>query len=197
MKNITVSILILAFAVAAGAQTMNTAETSGKGKIGGFVSTNALILRDFTTANYSFAFATYGITNRIDAYAGASTTTLLGQTQVSVGGGANVNVIKTKLVSVSNYFIISAPLTRRADGCGLVVFNSVIVSKNLGKVTPYSGWSATVPLGNTQNKLFTGASTAYNVPVGVMIPKGKFAYFAEYNFGHTVQAVGVGVAFTP
>jgi hypothetical protein len=197
MKNITLAVLILVFAFEADTQTLNTADTSGKGKAGIFVSSNALFLRDFTVANYSFAYGTYGINNRVDLYGGVSTTTLLGQTQVSAGGGANMNIVKTKLFSVSDYVIASTPITHRADGCGLVVFNSVIVSKSLGKVTPYSGFSATIPLGDIQNKLFTGASTTYNVPVGIMIPKGKFAYFAEYNFGRAVKTVSVGVAFTP
>jgi len=133
----------------------------------------------------------------VDLYGGVSATTVVGQTQTQLGGGANVNIVKTKFVRLSDYFILSMPITRRVDSCDLTVFNSVIVSKTLGKVTPYLGWSATIPLGNTADKLFSGPSTVYNVPVGIMIPKGKLAYFAEYNFGQTVRTVGFGVSFAP
>jgi len=44
MKTFTVTVLILVFAVAANAQTLNVAETSGKGKVGVlFPPTNSLL----------------------------------------------------------------------------------------------------------------------------------------------------------
>jgi hypothetical protein len=190
-------LFFMGMAIIAHSQTLNIADTSGKGKAGMFVASSALFIRNFTTADYSFTYGVYGLTNRVDLYAGAAQTTLLGRTQVAASGGANVNLLKKKWISVSNYSILSLPLNSRSDSSKLTLFNAVIASKAVGKVTLYSGYSATLPLGDTQGKLFTPPSVIHNVPVGVMIPNGKFAYFAEYNFGGTVKALGFGVAFTP
>jgi hypothetical protein len=197
MKNF---IAVFVFAPALVAQTLNIAETSGKGKYGVFVASNALVVKDFTTLPYSFADIYYGVTNRVDLYAGMSSATVFGQTQNNVFGGANVNVLKTKYVSVSNYTLVSTPINKHKDATGATVFTAAILSKTLGKtsrIIPYTGYSATIPVGNAQDKLFTAPTTIHNFPMGVMIPKGKLSYFVEYNFGAAVKTVSVGVSFTP
>lgn len=177
-------------------QTLNVAKTGGKGKVCGFVGTNALFIRDLTTAAYTYVELCYGVTDRVDVYVGGSSTTLFGQTQNAANVGWNANLFN-KWVSVSNFTLVSSPLNKRQDSSEVAVFSAIVVSKDLGWFTPYSGFSALAPLGDRQNKQFSSATTTYNVPVGVMIPKGKFAYFAEYNFGGAVKIVGFGVAYTP
>lgn len=194
-KNMT--LIFVGMTVFAHSQTLNIAETNGKGKVGMFAASSVLLIRNFTTADYSFAYGVYGINKRTDLYAGVTQTTLIGHTQLATSGGANVNLLKKKGVSLSDYAILSIPLNQRSDSSRLLLFNAVIASRPIGKVTPYVGYSATLPLGNTRDKLFTPASVVHNVPVGIMIPKGKFAYFAEYNFGGAVKTAGFGVAFTP
>lgn len=193
---IKVIVIMAMFSLANFGQTLNVAKTGGKGKIGGFVGTNALFIRDFTTAAYTYGELCYGVTDRFDVYVGGNSTTLFGQTQNAANAGWNANLLN-KWVSVSNFTLVSTPLNKRQDSSEIAVFSAIVVSKDLGWFTPYSGVSALVPLGDRQNKLFSSATTTYNVPVGVMIPKGKFAYFAEYNFGGAVKTVGFGVAYTP
>jgi len=188
------------FVLSLTAQTLNIANTVGAGKQGGFASSNILVVKDFTTLPYSFGSFYYGLSDRVDLYAGASTTTVLGQTQNAVFGGANVNVLKTRYVRGSSYTLVSTPLNKRDMATGATVFTAAILSKTItetSKFVPYVGYSTTIPIGNAQDKLFTASSTVHNIPVGLMIPKGKMAYFVEYNYGPAVQSVGIGVSFTP
>lgn len=196
MKNQMLLIALLSgLAMSANAQTLNVAETSGKGKWGAFVGSNALLIKDFTTAAYSWGCGVYGLNNRTDVYAGVASTTLLGQTQNAAMVGWNVNLLKSKVVSVSNFTLVTTPVHKRSEASEAVVFTSVVVSKNLGKVTPYSGYSVTLPIGDKADKLFTPPSPVHNIPVGVMIPKGKLAFFTEYNYGRTTKTLGVGLGY--
>jgi hypothetical protein len=175
---------------------MNTAETSGKGKLGIFASGNALLVKNSDNAGYSFTYTTYGLNSRIDLYAGAAATTIKRKTQIYASGGANVNIIKNKVVSVSDYFIFSTPITNRAQGTGLIIFHAIIVSHNFKRITAYSGYSVTAAVGDKENKIFTPPSAVNNVPIGFAISKGKFAYYLEYGFGKAVKTAGVGASIT-
>ena len=188
---------LLVLAAAAPAQTLVTADTLGQGKFSGFAATNALRVKGFTTLGLSMAQVWYGDTDRADVFAGASDTVAFGQHQAALMAGGNLNLLKTKQVSVSTFHALSVPLTRREDACGLSWFAAVVASRSFGKLTAYTGYSATIPLGNTADKLFTPAQTVHNVPLGVFIPKGKWGLFVEYDYGPRVQAVGVGMSFTP
>lgn len=172
------------------------ADTMGKGKIAAFVSANAVVMKDFTTASFSNAQLWYGLTNRVDAFVGASEITLLGQEQTAVTIGGNVNLFKSKILSLSSFNTLSAPVNHRADACGTIWFTALVVSKDFKKLIPYGGYAVTVPLGQVEGKLFTPPKLTHNFPLGVMIPKGKFAFFAEYNFGRQQQIGGLAVAYT-
>jgi hypothetical protein len=182
----------------ANAQTMVTGDTMGRGKDAMFVSVNALAVKDFTVLTSSTLQYWRGLTNRIDAFAGITATTALGQEQTGVTAGANVNLAKTKLASVSAFNTLTTPLQRRQDASAAIWFAAGVISHTFGKDGPsvYSGFSATVPVGHTADKLFTPASALYNIPVGVAIPKGKWLIFVEYDFGRTLQTGGLGVAYT-
>ena len=190
----------LSLAGAAYAQTQVIADTMGSGKSSVFATANALTVKNFTTASFSGVQYWYGATDRVDIFGGATASTALGQAQFGAIAGANVNLVKSRVVSVSAFNTLSTPLHRRADSCDVLWFTALVASKNLqiGRFafTPYSGYSVAVPLGNAEGKLFTPPEPVHNVPVGVMIPIGKFAFFAEYNFGHTQAIVGVGIAYT-
>ena len=188
--------LIIILAANAHCQIMVTGETLGKGKISYFAATNALCVKDFTTLGLSMGQVWYGANNRIDVFGGVSDTAAFGQHQWAMTAGGNINIFKTKAISVSTFHTLSVPMNRRADGSPLW-FAAVVASRNIGKVVGYTGYSASVPLGNSADKLFTPASTVHNIPLGVAIPKGKYLVFVEYNYGQRVQTFGIGVSFTP
>lgn len=194
---VTTLVLGLLIARTAFGQTMVTADTLGKGKIAGFAAVNALAVKDFTTLGLSMAQIWYGVNNRTDAFAGISDTVVFGQHQAALMAGGNLNLLKSKQVSVSTFHAVSAPFTRRTDACRAMWFASVVASRSFGKLTAYTGYSANIPLGNTADKLFTPAETVHNLPLGVFIPKGKWGYFVEYNYGPKVQAFGLGISFAP
>lgn len=188
--------LIIILALNADCQTMVTAETLGKGKVAGFAATNALVVKDFTTLSLSMGQMWYGMNNKVDVFAGASDTGVFGKHQLAIMTGGNINLLKSKAVSVSTFHTLSVPVTRRADGSPLW-FASLVASRNIGKVVGYTGYSANVPLGNGVDKLFTPADTVHNIPIGIAIPQGKWMWFVEYNFGKTVQTAGIGISWTP
>ncbi len=191
------TLTITGLAMLANAQTMVTGDTMGKDKMAVFVSFNALAVKDFTVLTASTLQYWRGLTNRIDAFAGVTETTALGQQQTGVTAGANINLAKTKWASVAAFNTLSTPLNRRQDASAATWFAAGIISHTFGKGGPsvYSGFSATVPVGHTQGKLFTPALALYNVPVGLAIPKGKWLLFVEYDFGRTLQTGGLGAAY--
>jgi hypothetical protein len=120
--------------------------------------------------------------------------------QISPIVGANVNLLKRKAASISAFNTLSTPFNRRKDACNALWLTAIVVSHNIRlrslELTPYTGYAVTVPIGRVKDKLFTPPEPLRNMPVGVMIPKGKFAVFFEYNFGRAQQITGVGVAYT-
>ncbi|PIR97540.1 MAG: hypothetical protein COT91_00850, partial [Candidatus Doudnabacteria bacterium CG10_big_fil_rev_8_21_14_0_10_41_10] len=139
------TILAILFGLAnsiAYTQVQITADTSGKGKTAYFAASNALAVKDFTTLSFSSAQYWYGATDRIDVFGGATATTVLGQAQFGAIGGANINLLKSKAVSVSTFNTLSTPLHRRTDSCDVLWFTALVVSRNVrvGKFefTPYS-----------------------------------------------------------
>jgi hypothetical protein len=203
MKQLAIlAITAMLFSDVVMGQTLTTAETLGKGNESLFFAGNALIVKDFTTCAYNYGQFLYGLTNRIDLYSGIGATTGLGQTQWSAILGPNVNLVKSKIVSVSNYTTINTGLNNRSQSCPAWVFNSIVVSKNFKlrkqTYTGYSGYSFLVPLGHDKSdKLFTPPKTCKNIPMGLAIPVGKQFLFVEYNYGRDQQMVSLGLAITP
>lgn len=196
MKKIAM-MLFAGLAMLANAQVQVTADTMGKGKTALFVSSNALVVKHYTTLTATTAQYWRGLTNRVDAFVGVTLTTALGQQQAGVTGGANINLLKTKLVSASAFNTLTTPLHRRQDASAAIWFAAGVVSHTFGKDGPsvYSGFTATVPLGHTEGRLFTPALPLYNVPMGLAVPKGKWLIFIEYDFGRTLQTGGLGAAY--
>ena len=188
--------ILIIFSLFGHCQTMVTADTLGKGKVAGFAASNALIVKDFTTLSLSMGQVWYGANNRVDVFAGVSDTAVFGKHQFATMVGTNINLLKSKAVSISTFHTLSVPMNRRADGTPLW-FASAVVSRNIGKVVGYTGYSANVPIGGSADKLFTPANVVHNIPVGIAIPKGKWIWFVEYNFGKTLQTAGVGISWTP
>lgn len=193
---IVLALIIIGALKTACGQTMITADTLGKGKVSYFATSNALVVKDFTTLSLSMGQVWYGLNNKTDIFAGVSDTAVFGKHQFAMMGGANINLIKSKTVSISTFHTLSVPMNRRADG-GPLWFASVVASRNIGKVVGYTGYSANIPLGKSADKLFTPADVVHNIPIGIAIPKGKWMIFAEYNFGKTVQTAGIGISWTP
>lgn len=195
LLRVTAIVLALMLKTASG-QTMATADTLGKGELAYFATTNALIVKDFTTLNITIVQGCYGLNNRADIFVGASDTTVFGKHQVAGIFGSNITMLKSSVLSISTLHTLSVPITRRAEGTPLWLA-SLIASRNMGKIVGYVGYSANVPIGKTVGKLFTPADVIHNIPIGIAIPKGKWIWLAEYNFGKTVQTVGIGISWTP
>ncbi len=193
---IILALIIIGALKTACGQTMVTAETLGKGKVSYFAAANALRVKDIATLSLSMGQVWYGATDKVDVFGGISDTTAFGQHQFAGMAGANINLLKTKAVAISTFHTLSAPMNRRADGSPLW-FAALVASRNFGKLAGYTGYSANIPLGNTADKLFTPADVVHNIPVGLAIPKGKWMWFVEYNFGKTTQAFGLGLSWTP
>lgn len=196
MKTLAILTAALGLAIPAGAQVQVIADTMGKGKVAGFVTTNAIAVKDFTTLSFSGAQAWYGLARRADVFAGASETVALGQKQTTLGFGGNVNLLKSRMFSLSTFQAFTVPLNRRADASGALWLTSLVASKDLKKLIPYVGYAVTIPLGQCKDKLFTPPEPAHNIPVGLAIPAGKLLIFVEYNFGKKQQIAGVGIAYT-
>ncbi len=188
--------LIIILAMQAHCQTMVTGETLGKGKVALFGATNALHVKDFTTLGLSMGQVWYGVTNRIDMFGGISDTAVYGQHQLAAMAGGSINLLKTKQVSVATFHALSVPVNRREDGSPQW-FASLVASRNIGKVVGYTGYSTNIPLGHSEGKLFTSANVVHNIPIGIAIPRGKWMWFVEYNFGKTTQTFGLGLSWTP
>ncbi|MCL5435755.1 MAG: hypothetical protein M1275_01610 [Patescibacteria group bacterium] len=191
---------VLGLASIATAQVQVTADTLGRGKTAFFATGNALVVKDYTTQTFSSVQYWYGAADRIDVFGGIAATTALGQVQFGPVIGANVNLLKSKAFNVSAFNTLTTPFHRRQDACDVLWLTALVVSRGVRvngfEFTPYTGYAVTVPMGHIEDKLFTPPEPAHNVPMGVMIPRGKFAFFAEYNFGRAQQIAGVGAAYT-
>jgi hypothetical protein len=182
------------------AQAVQIADTIGKGKKVLFVSPSAIVAKDFTTLAYSFAQVGYGVSTRADVYVGASENVVFGQKQTAIIGGANVTLFRPGPVSVSAYNQVGTALNRRKDAATATLYSALLVSLTLNekkpnRPTPYTGYSVLVPLGNTEGKVFTPSEPMHNIPIGIMIPRGHWALFAEYGFGKKQQTVSMGVGY--
>jgi len=194
------ALLVLALTPAAHSQTMTTAETLGRGKSAVFASANALVVKDYTVLTSDYVQWIHGLNNRVDFYGGLGVTTALGQAQANVSGGANINLVKSRIVSVSSYDLLTTAVHRRNDSSAALFFTSIVVSRNFtaGKtlITPYSGYSWLIPLGTGGvDRLFTPPTTFHNVPLGLAITAGKLTWFVEYNLGRRLRTGGVGIAW--
>ncbi|MCX6797403.1 MAG: hypothetical protein NTX98_02915 [Candidatus Doudnabacteria bacterium] len=195
------ALLLFGLAILASAQILTTAEPLGKGKRTAFVSSAALQVKDYTTLTSSNAQFIYGLHDRLDMYVGGGLTTAVGRVQKYAFLGANMGLWKNeKWFSVSTYHVFLIPVDRHSEACGLLWLPSIVVSKNLVvkkfKLTPYSGYLLTLPLGHTDGKRFTPPSPTHNLAAGVMIPRGQWSFFAEYCFGKTQEIPAFGIAYT-
>ena len=193
---IKIILMLLGLAMFANAQIQSTAEVLGKGKSALFASLNAYAAKDSDTATTTILQYWRGVTDRVDVFGGINLSTLPGERQTGVNAGANINLVKTSLVSVSAFNMISTPLHRRCDASAATWFAAAIASHDFHVATVYGGYSATVPLGHVSNRSFTSANVIHNFPVGVAIPRGKWTAYVEYNFGRKIQIGGLGVAYT-
>ncbi len=194
-------LFVLLMNVAASAQTLTIAETIGKKKKSFFVAATALVAEDFTTLAFPYSQVVYGVSERLDLYGGVGTTTALGRTQASLIFGCNLNLLQHSRFSVSTFNQIITGLNDRSDSSPAIWFNSTVVSRPLdfipGGLMGYSGYNLTIPVGDSEGKLFTPEEVLHNVPIGVMIPFRGKALFVEYGWGNKLQVVGIGIAIGP
>lgn len=185
-------------------QTLNTPTTMGKGKLGLFVGPNAVLAEGAPRGAFSYGCLVYGATERLDLYGCATHTTLLGQTQFTTTPGFNLNLLKSRTVNLSAFQLLNVPVNRRTDGSE-TYFGAILAGRDfrLGAATlsPYVGFSSTVPLGNPDGKLFSSPVPVLNVPVGLAVPVGRFLLLVEYGFpvrfeGTSTKTVGIGMAYT-
>lgn len=193
--------IAFAFSMVAHGQTLTTAETIGKGKVVYFAASNALVAKDFTTLHYGYGQIVYGVSRRIDLYAGPGIVTAFGRSHANATAGANVN-LWNRGVAVSSFNLFTTGIAHRSEAANLLWFNSTIASKNfkIGEktLTGYSGYSFLAPFGpEKETKLFTPPELTKTVPFGIVVPLKKTAVFFEYNYGRKLQSASIGLAFTP
>jgi hypothetical protein len=193
---IKIILVLMGLAALANAQIQSTAEVLGKGKSALFASFNAYTAKDSDTATTTILQYWHGVTDRVDVFAGTNFTSISGEKQIGANAGANINLVKTRAVSVSAFNMLSVPLNRRSDASAATWFAAAIASHDFHVVAVYGGYSATIPVGHISGRLFTSADVIHNFPVGIAIPRGKWAAYVEYNFGRKTQLGGLGIAYT-
>lgn len=175
------------------AQMVNTADTMGKGNTSTSVAYSYLRDPNFSQHN-SFIAQGLGITDKSDVFGGIGITTIkpngaeTTKTQSSIFGGGKINITqKDSLPKISLLSLLSTPLDKRNEGtttlyCGLVASKKLKV-KNF-EFTPYGGFSTLIPLGDSQDKLFTPPTPQQSIATGVYKDLGHgTAFYAEFNFG--------------
>jgi hypothetical protein len=179
------------------AQTFNTADTLPQGKWSFYATGSGLFQSGVKGLTYSFGGAAYGL-GRADLMAGVNLYTIEGQKQLGVFGGGNLNLLKTKHLSVSTLNLLYTPINRRGDGVPMNWFGGVLVSHTLRGQTFYTGYTAFYSFGQkARGRVFTSPDPVHLVPIGVFIPKGKLGYYVEFNVGPQMSSFGLGVSFTP
>ena len=186
----------------ASAQVLATAETGGKGNQALFISANGLYPEGLTLFN-TYGQYVYGLTDRIDVAATYGNISALGENQNYVGLGWNAVLLRRNqaLVDVSFFNVVTLPLNNRSQASTVVMTPAVVVSRPVtvaGKsITVYSGLNSLVPIGSTQDKLFTPPETFFNVPIGVSVPLDKrWIVCIEVDPGINLKTLGVGLIRT-
>ncbi len=186
----------------APAQVLATAETGGKGNHAVLVSANGLYPEGLTLFN-AYGQYVYGLTDYIDVTVAYGNISALGESQNYVGLGWNAVLLRRSqaFVDVSFFNVITLPLSNRSQASTVVMTPAVVVSRPMtvaGKsITIYSGLNSLVPIGATQNKLFTPPETLFNVPIGISMPLSKkWIVCAEVDPGTNLKTLGLGVVRT-
>lgn len=219
MKNqslLTVVFLLVAGAGTASAQLMSAAPTWGKGQTGVLVSSNMLLSAGVPNVNFSFAQVIHGVSDRVDAIAGVGMFSTLGQRQAHAVFGGNVNLYKSRKLSVSTVQVAGVPLNNRNLPSAVWWYPTGVASTEFHsghtKIEPYGGYTVTVPLGKVKKESgeeggyaakehsllpeFTCPDTVQNIPIGAAITRGRVTMYAEYDLpgaGRTkIHAAGIG-----
>lgn len=171
-----------------------TAETSGKGKTTyiGSLNLNRYAGYDGTGG---YVWIGRGVSDAVDIFTIDGWSTVEGAgTQFWVGAGVNYHFAKIGPVDAAIYQYVTTPVNKRKEASTALYDAALLVSTHVGKIVPYVGYNAVIPLGDKGTAMFTPPKVEYNVPVGVALPVGKGFLYVEADFGDlTVYGVGYGI----
>jgi hypothetical protein len=176
------------------AQVLTIGETLGKGKAGLLLTDNVIVPGDdIPTLNIAYAEFAKGLTDRFDLYLAVGETTTDGATQVWLGGGGNLRLVRVRKVTVSFFSIASVAVNRRDEACQVLWNPALVASVPLSrKLTVYSGINTLVPIGDRERGIFTPPSAEANVPIGGTYAIGPWGLWGEADFG-SLRAFGFGL----
>ena len=196
MKRIfTALVIALCLPAVAAGQVLTTAETLGRGTQAILVSENRLFIAG-DELNIAYANYVRGITNRFDLYVSIGETHFSGEGQVWLGAGGNLGLVRAGRLNVSVFNIVSVPLHRRDEACTVLLNSAIVASWKVSDgLTLYSGLNSLWPIGVRERGFFTPTEKLVNIPAGAAIFLGKWAIFAEGDFGK-LKAVGMGLGRT-
>ena len=192
-----IKLFLCLVSVPVSAQLLMTGETIGRNKAMVFFSPSLVWAVNSPKSTFSFGQVMYGLNNRVDIAFGVSLSTVLGQRQFGVIAGTNVNMLKTKVLSLSTWQNFGTGLHHRKESCDIWWYPSLVISRNFKNITVYGGYAVTIPIGNIKDKLFTSNDVIHDIPMGISWTKGKSSLFSEYNYGpkYSVIAIGYGYQF--
>jgi len=188
------ALLSLAAPQALDAQVLTIGETLGKGKSGVLLTDNVIVPGDgISNLNIAYGEFARGLSDRFDLYLAAGETTTDGATQVWLGGGGNLRLVRIQKVTVSFFSIASVAVNRRDEACQVLWNPALVASVPLGRnLTVYSGLNMLVPIGDRARGIFTPPSTKANLPIGATYAFGPWGVWGEGDFG-SLRAFGVGL----
>jgi hypothetical protein len=194
VRALALAVALCVMPLAVQAQVLTIGETLGKGKAGLLLSDNVIVPGDgIPNLNIAYGLFARGLNDRFDLYLSAGEATTEGATQVFVGGGWNLRLVRLGKATVSFFNVATIPLNRRDEACQVLFNPALVVSAPLGsKAFVYSGLNALVPVGDRARGIFTPPSTKVNVPIGATYAIGKWGLWGEADFGN-LNAFGVGL----
>lgn len=207
MKNVRQIFVVLSLVLTLGvsyvsAQVLATGETGGQGNSAVLISANGLMPEGLELLNVYGQYL-YGVTNWLDIGPIYGNVSALGRTQHYIGLGWNLNLLRRNrtYVDVSFFGVATTPLNKKDEASTVFTAPALVVSRLVSvggrSFGLYSGINTNVPLGQTNDKLFTPPDSTWNVPVGATTAVSKnWLLFAEVDFKRRLKAVGVGLVRT-
>lgn len=193
------TVIIILFASQASAQILVTGETGGKGNQAILFSSNGIFPQDLGLFNVYGQYI-YGVTDWLDLGPVHGNITALGRTQHYLGLGWNLNLLHRSkvLVDVSFFGTATVPLNKRNESSTVLATPALVISRpiklNGRSISLYTGFGTLVPIGQTEDTLFTPPDFVWSIPVGFSTAVSRnWALYAEVDVHHTFKATGIGL----
>ena len=192
----------ISFTSSASAQVLTTGETGGKGNQAILFSVNGIFPEGLKLFNIYGQYI-YGVSDRLDVGPIYGNISALGSTQHYAGFGWNLALIHRSqaFVDVSFFGAATFPLNNRSEASTVLTAPSLVVSRpvtlNGKSVTLYSGITTLVPIGQTEDTLFTPPDVVWSIPIGFSTAVADgWSLYAEVDVHQVFKAVGIGLVKT-